>query len=54
MTQAQVNEYGKIERKISNLHNSLSQEVGSSTMDMIKDLVALELELIKIKFNYDL
>lgn len=49
MNQEQLNEYGRIERKITAIHETLNQDVGASTMDLIKDLVALELTLERMK-----
>ena len=35
----------KLEKKISKIRNLLSQEAGSSTMDLIDELIQLEIEL---------
>ncbi len=51
MTQETVNAIEKIERKISRLHHTLEQEIGASTMDLVKELVACELEIERLKHN---
>lgn len=35
----------KLEKRINKIRNLLSEEVGSSTMDLIDELIALEIEL---------